>query len=61
MCRIKSILLDAVPLLPLRVAVVLQMLHVAIGLLSLSNLHTADILSTGQHYMHICVLPQIVL
>ena len=34
----------------LRETVVLQMLHVAVGLLSLSNLsffHTADILSSG--------------
>ena len=65
--RTKFEVLNAALLLPLHAEVVLQMLHVAIGLLSLSNLtsfHTADILSTvflEWRYMGVCILPQIVL
>ena len=48
--RTKCVALKTALLLPLRTAVVLQMLHVAVGLLLLSNssyFHTADILFPG--------------
>ena len=61
--RTKFVVLNAALLSPPGETVRLQMLHVTVVLLSLSNLkyfHTADILSTGLPEYCVCVLPQIV-